>query len=248
MGGEKITNSRLQIDATDNVDEGMLLGLDYFLSHRIFVSRLQRQVYVTWNGGPTFALGRANPGDYDTRYAALPKDVARDDANALARRGAAAIAAGNYPRALEDLNRACELAPGVADYFYTRARLHLTMRQTRPALADLDTTLELDPTLTEARFRRAWVHVALGHRPDAQADLMQLDAALPPSAALRADMAQLWAGLGQAAEALRQFDLWVSSHQRDARLASILNERCWMRARLNIELPLALQDCKQAVD
>lgn len=248
LGGEKVSNNRLQIDDTDNLDDDMLVGLDYFLSHRIYVSRLQRRVYATWNGGHIFALGRAAPGDYDARYAALPQDVAQDDADALARRGAAAIAAGNYQRALEDLNRACELAPGVADYFYARARLHLTMRQTRPALADLDTALQLDPTLAEARLRRAWVHAALGNRPAAQADLMQLDAALPPSSTVRADMAELYAGFGQAAEALRQFDLWVNAHQKDARLASVLNGRCWMRARLNIELPLALQDCKQAVD
>ena len=248
LGGEKITNSRLRVNATDESNEGMLVGLDYFLSHRIYVSRLQHQVYVTWNGGPAFALGHATPGDYDTRFAALPQDVAKDDADALARRGAAAIAAGNHQRALEDLNRACELAPGVADYFYARARLHLAMRQSGPALADLDKALHLDPTLTEPRLRRARVHAALGNRPGAQADLMQLDTALPPTSTLRADMAQLYASFGQAAEALRQFDLWVNTHQKDARLASVLNSRCWLRARLNIELPLALQDCMQAVD
>lgn len=248
LGGEKISNSRLRIDDTDRSDEGMLVGLDYFLSHRIYVSRLQRQVYVTWNGGPTFALNQATPGEYDTRFAALPPDVAKDDADALARRGAAAIAAGNYARALEDLNRACELAPGVADYFFARARLHLAMLQVQPALADLDRALHLDPTLAEARLRRVAVHAALGNRPGAQADLMHLDAALPPSSALRADMAEQYARFGQAAEALRQFDFWVNTHQKDARLASVLNSRCWMRARLNIDLPLALQDCKQAVD
>lgn len=248
LGGEKITNSRLQIDDADDSDQGMLVGLDYFLSHRIYVSRLQGRVYVTWNGGPAFALARATPGDYDTRYAALPKSVGEDNADALARRGAAAIAAGNYARALEDLNRACELAPGVADYFYARSRLHLTMGQARPALADLDEALRLDPTLVEARFRRAWVHAALDNRLDAQADLTQLDAALPQSSGLRADMAELYAGLAQTAEALRQFDLWVNTHQNDARLAYVLNNRCWMRTRLNIELPLALQDCKRAVD
>ena len=61
-------------------------------------------------------------------------------------------------------------------------------------------------------------------------------------------MAQLYAGFAQAAEALRQFDLWVSTHPKDARLASVLNGRCWMRARLNIDLPLALEDCTEAVD
>jgi tetratricopeptide (TPR) repeat protein len=31
-------------------------------------------------------------------------------------------------------------------------------------------------------------------------------------------------------------------------LASVLNNRCWTRTRLNIDLPLALEDCKEAVD
>lgn len=248
LGGEKITNNRLQIDDIDNTDHGLLVGLDYFLSHRIYVSRLQRQVYLTWNGGSVFALNRTAAGDLDTRYAARPQDVARDDADALARRGAAAIAAGNYKLALEDLNRACELAPGMAEYFDTRARLHLAMRQARSALFDLDEALRLDPALTEARLRRAQVRAGLGDRAGAQADLLQLDAALPPSSALRADMAQMHASFDQAPQALRQSDLWVNSHQNDARLASVLNTRCWIRARLNIDLSLALQDCKDAVD
>ncbi|CAN5266925.1 hypothetical protein BH11PSE9_BH11PSE9_09810 [soil metagenome] len=248
LGQEKISNNRLLIADARRSDEGVLVGLDYFLSHRIYVSRLQREVYVTWNGGPTFALSRDTPGEYDARYAALPQDLANDNADALARRGAAAIAAGNYQRALEDLNRACELAPTVADYFYARARLHSTMRQTQPALADLDKALQLDPTLAEARVRRAGLQRALGNRPEALADLQQLDADLPPSSPLRAEMAQLYANFDRSADALRQFEFWVNTHQKDAALADVLNNRCWMRARLNIDLPQALKDCQHAVD
>ena len=247
LGGEKIVNNRLRIDDVDSTDQGLIIGLDYFLSHRIYVSRLQRQIYVTWNGGSVFAQGSAT-GDYDARYAAIPKDVGKDDADALARRGAAAAAARDYARALEDLNRACELAPAVADYFYARARVYLAMRQPGPALADLDQTLRLDSAQAEARIRRAAVRAQLGDRAGAQADLAQLDATLPPSSHLRADMAQLHAFFAQAPEALRQYDLWVSNHPKDGRLATVLNERCWLRARLNIDLPLALADCKEAVD
>jgi tetratricopeptide (TPR) repeat protein len=108
--------------------------------------------------------------------------------------------------------------------------------------------LRLDPALSEARFRRAVLHAALDDQPAAQADLTQLDLALPPSAALRADMADVYADWSQTDAALRQFDFWMRTHQKDARLARVLNSRCWMRTRLNIDLPLALQDCKQAVD
>lgn len=248
LGGEKVTNSRLRIDDVNRQREGMLVGLDYFLSHRIYVSRLQQKIYATWNGGPTFALARAAKGEYDARYAAPPQAVSNDDADALARRGAAALADGNHQRALEDLNRACELAPGVAEYFYSRAQVHLAMRQARPALDDLDKALQLDPALAEARYRRAWLQALQGNRPGARADLTQLDTALPPSSALRADMGELYAGFDQVDDALRQFELWVNTHRNDARLAHVLNNRCWMRVRLNIDLPLALKDCEQAVD
>jgi tetratricopeptide (TPR) repeat protein len=248
VGGEKITDNVLSIDDAKTRRSDLLLGLDYFLSHRIYVSRLQRKVYVTWNGGPVFAQGRATPGDYDARYAALPKDISQDDADALARRGAAALASKNYPRALEDLNRACELAPGVAEYVYARARVHAAMRHADLERADLDEALRLDPALAEARLRRAVVREAQGNRAAAQADLAQLDAALPPSSHLRAGMATVYAKLDQVPEALRQFELWTASHEDDARLASVLDERCRMRTRLNIELPRALEDCKKAVD
>ncbi len=248
LGGEKIANSRLAIDDTSSTEQDMLVGMDYFLSHRLYVSRLQRKLYVTWNGGPIFAPDGANAGRYDTRYAALPQDVDAGDADALARRGAAATAAGNLDRALEDLNRACQLAPTVADYFFARARLHLRMRHARPALADFDEALRLDPALSEARLRRAGLRAGMGDRTGAQADLAQLDAALPASADLRSEVGGLYASFDQAAEALRQFDLWLGTHAKDAARPHVLNSRCWLRARLNIDLPLALQDCKDAVD
>ena len=247
IGGEKIANNELRIDDNDHANQDVVIGLDYFLTHRIYVSRLQRKVYVTWNGGPVFARNRSAP-EPDTRHAAVPQEVAKDDADGLARRGAAALAAGNFARALEDLNRACELAPGVAENFFARARVHLAMRQPRLALADLDEALRLDPAHAEVRLRRAWVRDAQGDRAGAQADLAHLDASLPPAAHQRAGMGELYSRFPQPAEALRQFDLWVRSHSRDARLASILGLRCWMRARLNMELPLALKDCKEAVD
>jgi predicted aspartyl protease len=248
LGGEKIANNRLTISDIADRQEGMLVGLDYFLSHRIYVSRLQRQMYITWNGGPVFAQGDAAAEEYDRRYAALPKDVAKDDADALARRGAAALAAKNYQRALDDLNRANELSPGVAGYRHDRAQVHLAMRESRLALADLDEALRLDPLLNEARLRRASMRASMDDRPGAEADLAQLDAVLPPSSDLRAGMGHLYASFRQAYQALRQFDLWVRTHSTDAGLASVLNARCWLRARLNIDLPLALEDCKAAVD
>ncbi|MBI3346412.1 MAG: retroviral-like aspartic protease family protein [Burkholderiales bacterium] len=246
LGGEKILNNRLGVDDADNIDGDMLIGLDYFLSHRIYVSRLQRKVYATWNGGPVFARGAA-VGAYDTRYAALPQAIAPDDAEALARRGEASLARGELERALEDLNRACELAPKSEANFLARARVHRAMRQYAKARQDLDDALRLQPALYEALAMRASMRAVSGERSGAEADLLALDNALPPSSHLRDGMAHAYVLLDRVPEALHQWDLWVSTHRDDAHLASVLNNRCWLRTQRNIDLKLALDDCKAAV-
>lgn len=246
LGGEKIANNYLQVDETNHLRDDMLIGLDYFLSHRIYVSRLQGKVYATWNGGPVFARG-ATDGHYDTRYAALPADIAPDDAGALARRGEAAAARGELNKALADLDRACELAPKSEANFLARARVHLAMRDFAKARQDLDQALSLHPGLHEALAVRASLRVATGDREGALADLAALDAGLAPSAHLRERMAAIYVRLDRVPEALRQWELWVPTHRTDARLAGVLNSRCWLRAGLNRELKLALEDCKAAV-
>lgn len=247
VGGQKITNTRLAVNDVSRRDQDLLLGLDYFLAHRVYVSYLQDKVYITWNGSAVFVRRPASERDDDARDAAPAREVSNDDADALARRGAAAIATGHCERALLDLNRACELAPGVADHVYSRARLHLAMREPTLALADLDRALQIDPGMSEARARRADLRARRGDAAGAKADLEQLDASLPPASALRADMADLFSRLNLAPQALAQYDQWLDTHPRDAARAEALNGRCWLRTRLNLDLPKALQDCKDAV-
>ena len=51
IGDEEIQNTRLRIGPVELEDEDMLLGADFFLSHRIYVSRNQGRIYFTYNGG-----------------------------------------------------------------------------------------------------------------------------------------------------------------------------------------------------
>ena len=66
IGDEEIRNTRLRFGeiGVDNAD--MLIGTDFFLSHRIYVASSQHRLYFTYNGGPVFNLtsppaGRAPP-------------------------------------------------------------------------------------------------------------------------------------------------------------------------------------------
>ena len=245
LGGEKIVDQVVKIDEVDYSRNDLLLGLDYFLSHHIYVSRLQKKVYATWNGTPVFTglagQGRAAPD-------ALSDASAADDAEALARRGEAAAARGEFTKALADLNRACELAPQSSANLLARARVQLALRHAPQARQDLDQALSLQPDLHEARAVRAALQVSAGEREGALADLAALDAGLPPTDQLRERVGGLYARLSLLPEALRQWELWMPTHRTDAHLAAVFNERCWLRTRLNLDARLALEDCKAAVD
>ena len=57
LGDEEIRNSEIRIadfDMHNGVD--MLLGMDFFLSHRVYVSTVSRRVFFTYNGGKVFGL------------------------------------------------------------------------------------------------------------------------------------------------------------------------------------------------
>ncbi|HJV60892.1 MAG TPA: aspartyl protease family protein [Albitalea sp.] len=248
LGGEQISNNRFDVYDADGADDsGMLLGIDYFLSHRIYVSRLQNKVYATWNGGVVFARDKIDETQGVARDAAAPEAVAPDDADGLARRGEAAAARGDLSRALQDLDRACALAPQVARYFLARARVRAAMNQSAKAQEDLDEALRLDASLHDARQLRASWRAGAGDREGAISDLRALDAALHPSSHLRAGVARVYARLNLAPEALHQWDLWMSSHRNDAELGSVLNARCWLQIRLKLDPKLAIDDCKRAV-
>ena len=60
IGDEEIRNTHLRIgDERMRVD--MLLGADFFLSHRVYVAAGQRKLYFTYNGGPVFDLTTNSP-------------------------------------------------------------------------------------------------------------------------------------------------------------------------------------------
>jgi len=62
VGDEEVRNTRLRIGEGDPLDHyDMLVGADFFLSHRIYVSNSQHKLYFTYNGGPVFNLTATPP-------------------------------------------------------------------------------------------------------------------------------------------------------------------------------------------
>ena len=243
LAGETSENNRLRVGDFDSKEFDMLLGVDFFLSHRLYVSKTQRRMYFTYNGGPVFALNAAAVTADTSTGVDGPEDAA-----GFARRGAARAARRDYVHALEDLDRACELAPQVADYFVQRGLIHKALRHVPQARQDIDTALTLDARRSDARWERALLRVAARDRAGALDDLQWLDGLLQPQAHRRLDMAQLYASLHLQDKALAQLDLWIPVHRNEAGLENALNARCWARAMLGVELDKALADCDKALD
>jgi predicted aspartyl protease len=160
IGSEEIRNTRLRIGEAEFGDADMLLGADFFLSHRILIANSRHKAYFTYSGGPVFNLtpgagaapGAATPAAADVGSAPL-------DAEGFSRRGNAYASRGDLGRAIEDLTRACELAPAEARYFYERGTLLERDQQPAAALADFDRALRLKPDQVPALIARARLKV-----------------------------------------------------------------------------------------
>jgi tetratricopeptide (TPR) repeat protein len=256
IGDEEVQHTKLRIGGLDLDEEDMLIGADFFLSHRLLVASSQRRLYFTYNGGPVFnltatpAAGAAAAGSAaaTTGGEAVAGETSLDAA-AYARRGAAETSRHDYEHAIADLTRACELAPTQADYFYERGRANEATRHGDLALADYDRAVTLRPDDVPALLARATLHAA---RHDATAvvvaDLDTIDRTAPKQDEVRLALAELYQQVGNSGAAIAEYGYWINSHNRDEiGMAEALNARCWTRALAGTELEQALDDCDRAV-
>lgn len=263
IGDEEIKNARLRFGDFELSGIDMLIGPDFFLSHRIYVASSQRKLYFTYNGGPVFDL-RTTPKPApevpatDAAAVAPPSAAATTadarvdsptDASALARRGTASAARHDYASAIADLTRACELAPGESSYFFERGRVHWENRQPDLALADFDQAIQLKPDNLEALLARASLRAGRRAVTEAvTADLEAADRAAPKEADAHLQIGNLYEYIGQPAAAVVQYSKWIDSHPSDnVLMAPTLNARCWARALVGQRLDLALADCNAAL-
>jgi tetratricopeptide (TPR) repeat protein/predicted aspartyl protease len=284
IGDEEIRNTRLRIADIDVPNIDMLIGPDFFLSHRIYVANSQHKLYFTYNGGPVFNLfvaknagaapsstpaegpapgsatepgataasappsppALAPPAD-SASEAAKPAGANASDAADFSRRGAALASRREFDKALPDLNRACELAPDHAEYFYQRGMVHWSLTQADAALADFGQAIKLKPDYIDALVSRAEVLLQRHDKVHAITDLDAASAAAPAQADVRYAIAFDYQAADLPAPAIAQLDLWIGSHADDARLPNALNSRCGARAAAGVDLALALKDCNAAL-
>jgi tetratricopeptide (TPR) repeat protein/predicted aspartyl protease len=264
IGDEEIRNTKLRIEASLMRDVDMLIGADFFLSHRIYVATDQRKLYFTYNGGPVFNLTAGTSAAANTSStatdaapaaappasaaAAAPAPDQPNDAAGFARRGAAFIARHDYEHGLADLTHACELDPGEASYFYQRGMAHWYNKQPELALADLDQAIKLKPDELDALVARADLHLGMRDTAAAVTDLAAASRAAPGHSEAHVHLGDDYAHLAQFAAAAAQYGMWIDSHDSgDVHMAHVRGARCQVRALGGEELDAALADCNAAL-
>ena len=260
--GEEIKNARLRIADIDIGLADMLLGADFFLSHRIFIANTQDKVYFTYNGGPVFDLrntSKAATSDQPPDASGQSTDAKAqepnsnpplgvpEDAAALARRGTASAGRGDDEHALIDLTRAVELAPNNPEYLYERAQVLLRLKEPQKALDDFNAALVLKPDYVSALLRRAQLRIDMRNIPEARADLDNVDRIATKQADARFALALEYLRAGLLPPVIAQFDLWMDAHREDARVPIALSGRCKARAMLGQDLAVALKECNAAI-
>lgn len=248
IGGEAIRNTRLRVAPISLAKADMLLGADFFLSHRILVSNSQDQVYFTYNGGPVFRLEPVE-GDDDP----APPQVAAgsadepEDADGYHRRAAASLARADYARAIADFTRAAELEPRGAVHLRLRAEAHLASGDPAAARRDLDAALALAGQDMEARLMRGELRLSAGDAAGAAEDFAQAAAVPGAGPGVRGRIAQAWLAAGRTDEAVAQYDALLAAQPQAPMRAAALAARCQARALGRNDLAAALADCEAAL-
>jgi tetratricopeptide (TPR) repeat protein len=266
VGGELVRNARLRIaDIDPPPGADMLLGADFFLSHRIYVAQSQHKVYFTYNGGRVFDL-RATPaatpdattppgsepaaasiGEPASEPATEPAPGTPTDAAGFRRRGAASAARQDFAGAMADFDRAVALAPEDADNYYARGLARRQAGDRAGAASDFDRALDIRADDVPVLVERGALRLAAKDAAGGRADLERALQLAQDDATLSLRVADIYGASGQIDESVSLLDHWIVANARDSRLSQALGARCWWRMWLSTELDQTLADCNAAI-
>jgi cytochrome c-type biogenesis protein CcmH/NrfG/predicted aspartyl protease len=193
---EEIRHTRLRFGDFEMGDDAeMLIGADFFLSHRVYVASSQRKLYFTYNGGPVFNLN-TNPLQAGSPQSNPPasREPPQHPATETGSGASGGAASGPTDTASPDVPGATAASntpppappkPGIvpptgepttAEGFSRRGAAFAARRDFVHAIADLTRACELAPRDPEYFYARAQAYVqSEQNKPElARADLEQV--------------------------------------------------------------------------
>ena len=253
LGGEEISNSPIRVidNGDDWSDHDMLLGMDFFLSHHIFVSQAQRTIYLTYNGGPIFSATTENEiGKIETVAQDMGKTEVEPEpktADQFAGRGSARLSRNDLPGAIADLTEAIKLAPTRTDLLNDRATAWFRSGKADLGAKDIDAALVIAPNDHRLLARRAQIRLGKGDKAGALADADAAAATTPKGSLDVIALVVVYERLGKADRGLALLDPVIDLHRNDSSYPALLNARSWNRALANADLDRALHDITLAL-
>lgn len=148
---------------------------------------------------------------------------------------------GKTDGAREDIDALIAEKPEV-DLYLDRAGLWPAADRAK-ARADVDAALKLDPRSTKALAARAAYSIQGGDLDKADDDIAKIAKLDPKLRGIAALRAEVLIKRGKPIEAVQVIDGMVAQYGD----ATALNERCWTKATLNVEVDSALDDCEKAL-
>jgi tetratricopeptide (TPR) repeat protein/predicted aspartyl protease len=205
VGDEEIRHTRLRIADYQLGDVDMLIGPDFFLSHRIYVANSRQKLYFTYNGGPVFNLTHLKPGA--APGAPAPPAPAGDAAPASpAPAGDEAPASAAVQDRPPEEPQATVADKGDAADFSRRGGAMASRGDYDHALTALSRACELAPDNPEYFFQRSRLYLRMGNRALAGKDLDQTLKLNPQHVAALVSRAELLLESGDVTGAIADLD------------------------------------------
>jgi tetratricopeptide (TPR) repeat protein len=248
LGGETLEDVRIRFGGLELHDTDMLLGADFFLSHRVYVANSQHKIYFTYNGGPVFQLtarrGQASGPEIQPQPVAFIVDDINTpkDAAAFERRGAAFMGRLDYAQAIEDFSRAHALNPTDPEPLFNRGMAQWDNHQPGLAMADFEQVLKLKPDDPAALLARGSLYAQAGDRARARSDFEAIRRMGGDEAHIALALADADYRFGFYEDAIAAYDRWIATHPQGD-LGVALLRRCQTRVMLKTDLDKALADC-----
>ena len=235
----------------------MLLGIDFFLSHHVFVAHSQNRLYFTYNGGPVFQLDQPQPRRPPAPTAAAPSDAGRGPRTRPPNRPIRTRSIARAPPCMARREYEAALTPSRAPPSSIRrrrragcdrARAELALKRPVLAMSDLDQAIELKPDDVTALMMRGELLLNRGEFDTAQADFEAAAKAAPPDdGRAAAHRRKPMSGTSRYEPAIPHSTPGSAPIRRSPPLRRALNGRCWARAMLGRDLDKALADCDAAI-
>src|SRR6185312_6643990 len=166
IGGETIQHTHILIGEFNLKQLGadMLVGMDFFLAHHIYVAYSQNKMYLTYNGGRVFDLNEARstqtasasrPGA-DSQQMAKPSPSGNPQQAASAHPNPSPLP-DEAPAAASQQVTAASTPTDAAEYM-RRGMAHISRHEYPEAIADLTHACDLGATDADCRYQRGMAY------------------------------------------------------------------------------------------